>query len=361
LHRDRIHRQWLPSELQAVCENAERRRLIDSLCKLYVAMTRAERVLQMFIDPDKRPLPRVTDTSASTPQWTAERLLRSVLTDGGPVPPETRLYAAGQIDWPHPSVPAGTAGAAPGPRRHAPPAASDEDRAPLCLAPLSDGRRRGRRRVAPSSLRRESQKVADEFVLAASTGADRGTLWHRWCQSIEFLDAGLPDRRVLRQQALQLDVDPDTIDDSVELFLAALQRPGVRRVFSRREYQPPRRGPWPADVLSELSAGPMEIEVLRERRFLVPEAGTLLSGAIDRLVLLSRDDRVLAADVLDFKTDASPPRGSSARAQMLRARYGEQLASYARAVRQMYDLPRERLAARIVWLSTGRVERFVSS
>jgi len=92
--------------------------------------------------------------------------------------------------------------------------------------------------------------------------------------------------------------------------------------------------------------------VFRELPFAVREEDMLLSGRIDRLVVLHDGDRPVAADLLDFKTDAISP-GDSAALEARTAFYRPQLAAYRRAAARLAGLPPERISARLVFTEPG--------
>ncbi|HEX6984307.1 MAG TPA: PD-(D/E)XK nuclease family protein, partial [Planctomycetaceae bacterium] len=125
-------------------------------------------------------------------------------------------------------------------------------------------------------------------------------------------------------------------------------------MLSRSAYQPPRELPFPDHVQKDLAAGPLALELMSERRFAVPDDGAVLTGAIDRLVLMTRDGRPLAADIIDFKTDdldTTDPAAIDRRVE----HYRPQMRSYVRAICHVYGLPEERVCARLVMLGTERV------
>ncbi|MCR4415123.1 MAG: PD-(D/E)XK nuclease family protein, partial [Thermoguttaceae bacterium] len=137
-------------------------------------------------------------------------------------------------------------------------------------------------------------------------------------------------------------------------FREALARPAVRAALTRATYQQPARGA----AATPVHAGPRVRRprwvVHRERSFALREGDILLSGQMDRLVVLHDADRVVGADVLDFKTDTlsvGDAEAISARTEI----YRPQLEAYRRAAAQWLGLPRERVSARLVFLGPGVV------
>ena len=96
-------------------------------------------------------------------------------------------------------------------------------------------------------------------------------------------------------------------------------------------------------MVAELTTAAPSLVVSRERDFAVRNADKLLTGTIDRLVLVrARDYRPLAAEVIDFKTDALAAQGAAGEA-MLNEKYAPQLAAYRQAVSQFTGLAPERV------------------
>ena len=86
----------------------------------------------------------------------------------------------------------------------------------------------------------------------------------------------------------------------------------------------------------------------------VRDDGRLLSGLIDRLVLLYDQDRLVAADILDYKTDAVNENDPNALDRLV-AHYRPQLEAYRRAVATMFRLPGDKITARLLFVSPGVV------
>ena len=72
---------------------------------------------------------------------------------------------------------------------------------------------------------------------------------------------------------------------------------------------------------------------------------------MDRLVLIYEDDRLVAADVIDFKSDAISPHDLQSKV----AQYGPQLATYREAMSEVLGLPITAISTRLAFISTGDV------
>ncbi len=84
------------------------------------------------------------------------------------------------------------------------------------------------------------------------------------------------------------------------------------------------------------------------------EGDAILSGSIDRLVVLYDGDRPVGADVLDFKTDVLPPGDAAALAARIEF-YRPQLAAYRRSAARLLGLDPARVSARLVFTELGAV------
>ncbi|HEY6565228.1 MAG TPA: PD-(D/E)XK nuclease family protein, partial [Pirellulaceae bacterium] len=97
-----------------------------------------------------------------------------------------------------------------------------------------------------------------------------------------------------------------------------------------------------------------ELEVETERPFAVRDGDRLLVGTIDRLVTMRRNDRIVAADILDFKTDELAADDEFA----LHAKavyYRPQLQAYRSAVSIMLSIPGKAVTARLLFVSQGKI------
>jgi ATP-dependent helicase/nuclease subunit A len=210
--------------------------------------------------------------------------------------------------------------------------------------------------VIPSQLAEKatSVKLSSVLKLGDSVGVDRGTLFHAWLERTPWLEEGPPPDSELKRIAEVLGAKPLDVDRFVSQFRLMLQLPGVSDLLSRRCYHSPEGLPFSPRVRAELAAGTCELDLDQERKFSVIDGGQLISGSIDRLVLIRRHGQVAAADIIDFKTDALSGDEESA-VQDKVAAYRDQMRSYARAVGLMYQLAPERIATRLVMLATGQV------
>ena len=312
-----------------------------ALCVLYVAMTRAAHALHMIVaDPA---LPRMgSKTSAA--------LVRSALAPGAQFDElPAVVFETGDRNW------NGHADDGPIVAEAAPPAATLLDAVPLVVSMRPAGRSRGFERRNPSQLAGGAHRSLRDVLRAPNKVAtSRGSLQHAWYESIGWLDDGPVDDAALRGIAERGTFVGLDVEAQLRAFHIELEQPALRDLLSRRTYQSAESLGLPAALCSELTSSPCELLLEREWGFLLEEQSVLLPGAIDRLVVWRRGGLALWADVIDFKTNLVDDDQHEDR---LVAHYRPQLAAYRRAVSRAFDLPLERVGARLALVSRGTVRK----
>ena len=345
----------LPPGLQAAFRDTVARQISDNLSVFYVAVTRAVHAMHLLTKPI---------TSKQPPKTFAGLLLAS-LTDQSQAEASAMLYETGDPDW-YKSVSKMTAIATEKrqSRSHVVPH--------VRLAPMTDGRRRGLKRRAPSRhdetrlylpavtsliARREtmpaSTDVAEAGVRTIVDPKTRGTVMHAWFECIEWLDdaTAMPAESLLRRKATELTVPDTAVDRLLSDFHAAIQRPETRRVFQQNKIGTVESF---AAFRSAIESGQATTRVERERTFALLHQNELVLGSIDRLVLLLQNGRPVAADIVDFKTDRfAGDRNSWIEARRLH--YGPQLEEYRFAVSQCFGVPIQHIGTRLLLIEADAV------
>jgi ATP-dependent exoDNAse (exonuclease V) beta subunit len=337
LYVDEKFRDSLPAHVQEMFQSSALREVREALCLLYVAMTRAARALYMICPPLKaseKTMPRSYAGILNAAMLGRSLTAEEVISRGDPewfqsLPPELRRTR---------------------PTRQVPEAD------PVPFAAGDRDAERARDRLSPSRKPLAGRiRLSQALMSAGRETLDRASLIHAWFESIEWLDDGRPSRESLQAIADELGMSKSDVADCLPRFQAMLNRPEIAFSLSRTSYSPPTASMlWDSGLRAELAAEPLRLEVERERRFVVREGNAVVAGAIDRLVLMFRGAQLLAADILDFKTDA--PTAGFTEAQARRSHYQSQLACYARAVAGIYQLAEDRISTRLVMVSQGRVE-----
>lgn len=313
-------------ELQAAAEQATAARWRDALSGLYVALTRARHAVHILVKPDgvdKDGKPKISTAC------TAARLVRHALYAAAPAAPGETLYESGNQRWHEEHTPGDSAEAAQ--------AQGGSSGAELRIR-LRANERAGRvlGQVSPSSLAGGQEIDLSSFLLLDRQAADQGTLAHAWFERIGWIEEGAPTDAEL--DAIAARICPLLPAGAVEAlrvrFRTWLATPELRFLLTRNSY-----------------ASGAEVE--REVPFLHRADGHLVEGVIDRLVILRAAGNVVGAEILDYKTDALPDGPVSIAAKA--AHYRPQLEAYRAAVATLYAIPRENVAARLIFLDAAQV------
>ncbi len=343
-------RHLLPPQFQCLFEHYERSAIGEALCLLYVAMTRAIHALHMVIPPSAHNERTIPKTFAG--------VLRVALTGGKPLPPEKRVFHCGDPRWFAKLAKATRAATGPGrlaaemPAPASPPATAAPHA--IRLAPPDGKPARGLQRLGPSALEGGGQVfLPNRLRLEPAEALDRGTLLHAWMEKIHWLEEGLPDEDLLRQVAVQLQLAHRDLAADLAEFRALVEKPVVRDVLSRATYRALAPGTRATPVHAPPAMASPHWRVFCEWPFAMREGDTLLSGKVDRLVVLYDGDQPVGADVIDFKTDQIPQNAGALNERV--EFYRPQLQSYRRAVMQWTGLPAARVSARLLLLNLDRV------
>ncbi len=294
----------------------------EALSLLYVAVTRAEQNLFMFINAAKSSEKKIPQTYAG--------LLRSALAEIDPEPGQV-LYETGGHD---PFA---------GPRRDPMdgrlpevPADADADAARPAGVNVQPGAAPA---VAQPPSAGEGEADAGLFLLDRVEARDHGSAIHYLFEQIGWLDVedgrpAAPDRRTLLAllRTRWPRYDGAWHEQVVETFLSHVQCGPI------------------ADLLTPDGSNRT---VHRERRFARrTEDGSLQVGVIDRLEL-ERDEHgaVTAACIVDWKTDRVTVDDVQQRAR----EHAPQMRSYADAVAGQYGLPDEAVSVRLAFVVPGIV------
>jgi ATP-dependent helicase/nuclease subunit A len=301
----------------------------ESLCLLYVAMTRARQGLYLLIDPpgtnkDGSPSKRHVKSTAGI-------VADALVADGVALEPCSTAFRHGDDAWLDEAKAAGADPAAP----------VALPRGPIVLAPSRRGARRAGAAGSPSAEAEQAdvRHLGETLALGDRDARDHGLAMHALFERIEWLDEaaerGLGDGAALRTVVRRAAPGRDGawVDARIDAFRDSLGRPAVRALF-----QPPANLGTP--------------RVWRELRFARDTADGLQSGSIDRLEAAFDDQgRCLAARVIDFKTDSIAPDACADRA----AHYRPQMLAYQRAASELLGVDPATISMTVAFVDTGRV------
>jgi ATP-dependent exoDNAse (exonuclease V) beta subunit len=299
---------------------------MSDLCVLYVAMTRATNSLDVFIEGMKG--------EDEAPTGIRSLVMQTVNTDRQGVGVET-VHSYEDPAW-QTSVVAKKSESRPVVEIVAGQIANSQSMHPLRW-----------NRKSPSSLEGGDSKSLSELLsMSSQAGRERGSLIHKFCESVGWSDRGeVPSRSDLIQIAGSMGWDAQAAAQESDWFLKTISGP-IGVVFERRGY--------PADL---------EVKVRREWSFATPfvhdhGAKILLTGAVDRLVTLSRNGKIERAEILDFKTDQTGGPESSDFKERIN-HYKPQIEAYRNAVAQIFKITKESVGASLVMLEAGVVHRAI--
>jgi hypothetical protein len=216
----------------------------------------------------------------------------------------------------------------------APPAApARQDVTPLQvhLPRTISGSRRSWPMVAPSSLSMGAMVLGEDLLKLEAVARQRGTLWHKWLEHVEFLDEsdGLPTPEQFRQIALAAGFDDESwLANQLRQFTATLTRPSVHQLLTRGD----------------------AYELWRERRFAVRDGDRLLTGSFDRVTLHRHPSGEIDARIIDFKTDRVSPDNLPP----VIDHYRPQVDAYRRALAQLLKVDCNHVQAALVFLDAGQ-------
>lgn len=279
---------------------AQREKALDtfeSLCVLYVAMTRARRGLYCLAESPAR--------NSSEPTW----LSLLTINAGEAVEPVADGLPSWQSEW-------GDADWIREAVDHEPESASPALRLDRLQGDYPRPRPALRRRPSPSQ--EGHAREPDNRPLRSTKGRQLGTRMHEFLATLGWIDpADGPAMAALRQS-----VAPDLWERLVRL----LETPLGRQVFTQ-----------PAEPGS----------LWQEKPYILRQGKTAASGIIDRAFIYGQPgSRPTRAVIYDFKTDVLDPR-QDPHAQLLE-RYGTQLDRYREAMEVLTGLSPEAITAHLV-------------
>ncbi len=319
--------QALMPELQELVQRTRMRVVRESLSVLYVALTRAKHGLYVLIDP-------CGEKEKSMPR-TFEGVLRSTWCPDE-CPASEVVHEAGDADWietttnDRKSLSGNIRLAREQPDRIE--FASNESDAARADAAVSASSMRERMQA-----RSQAGSLREQLALTNPEGRERGSVIHTLFEQIEWIEefADVDDPALL---AVTCRVAPRRDERwhqrQIAAFRKMIARPALREALSR----------------NSIASG--SAVVRREWRFARLIDGLVQTGSIDRLVLrMDEAGRVMAATVIDFKTDAIVEASTKEQAETHRT----QLELYRDAVAEMFRINARSVTMQVMLVGAGAV------
>jgi ATP-dependent helicase/nuclease subunit A len=320
---------YLPIEWQVACQEANYQQLGEALCLFYVALTRARHALYLYATPNKNPIK----------QWGSA--LHSVFaneqTSGEP---GVMIYRNGQVDWVEQLT-----------SKKGPAIESPKPSSLKVELKLDDTLLRNSHWVAPSQQPRLDaiEPLVDSWKPEDTAATVIGKLIHRWFEEIRtWIEDFSPDKSQLLKIAASALTNDEMmqlqLDQQANRFLRYCESPAIRQVFSQARYRA-----WN-------QPSKLRLEVTNERRFLISIDDQLIRGVIDRCVLGWDQDRVIRAEVIDYKTDAKPGNVELSTWVQQRAEHHlPQLQMYRKVLCRQFSLHPEMVQVTLVLLNEQQV------
>jgi ATP-dependent exoDNAse (exonuclease V) beta subunit len=327
---DAVLRQ-LNGQLAKIDRDGKVRQVIEELCALYVAITRAEYGVEMIVHPQ---MPKTTGGDVKMPR-SAAGVLRGELIPGQAAPLVDLWVAKNSV------FPQATASV----ELETDHATSESQPLVLSLTAPPPGQSRNRPVVSPSSMEGEGFiNLLGTLSFDRSASLDRGTVLHRWFEQIEWMDDFVRNPEQLLDWVSDLSLPKQTFDQLMAEFDSACGKPNVRELLDR------------STCAARLGSA-ATLEVWRERSFVVPMiAGgidTLVRGQLDRVVVARADGRPVAAELVDYKTDRVTI-GSRTLTERV-DHYRPQLNAYRKAVAQLLGLDLKSVSASLMFTEIDTV------
>ncbi len=305
-------RPQLSQAWQRAFEQVDAARVTGTMCLAYVAMTRAKQAMHMIVPTVKR----------ATQKKFSALLINALGKEGvDPAVPGAVLYEAGDANW-RPVRP---------PKAPAPAITESKPALQIRLKPAPQRPHR----AAPSSTSGLPFSFVSELLdPERRIGEVVGLLLHHWFAQIQWIDDHMPDATELTRLAA---VIPSHSMRYIELpvwvdrYRKWLQQAPLKTLLSRARY-----AGWPE------SGKPSSLHIRNEMLVAGSIDGQATRGRIDRVVIAYAAGRPIAAEIIDFKTDAIEGNTERAEAEVTE-RYRPQLEQYRRLLSEQIKLSPERI------------------
>ena len=321
----------MPPPLPERVRHWKSQQISESLCRFYVAMTRAARALYFVTQAPK------SNTGNLTQTWSG--LVMATLNDGRVMEDGESGCEWGDADWYE--------------QGQFPPIVEPES---TCLQarPLkfSTGETQASRLIRSTSPSAQegggNVEVAQVLRRGATQAMLRGTAVHAIFEQIKWREREVDEKTILNWlAAFALPVKER--QELAEQIGQLLRSDTAMGIMDESQYRLWLKAKW-----NKLSHVEMSLDVQTEYEFATIMDQQMWRGAIDRLVWVRSESKLEAADIIDFKTD----RVESSDGLVLQERvayYRPQLEAYRRALSKMTCLPESQISTRLWFVQTNEI------
>ena len=328
----------LPKSVQKCFANHQTQKVRESMCLLYVAITRAVHATHVILSPDTKP-------TSSTPSGV---VLSTVVEADFDKDENLIAHESGNLNWHEAYV---------GSESDSPSDGSDADDSLPFHFPADTTLKKGSftretrsgRGIAnrhPSAKRYQTGSTFGNQLQRSSNSdaANMGSLIHACFEHVEWLDhSSVPTEETLVNRLRQINPDVDTVQAAIKKFRAAIDQPNIQQLLNHESQ------------VSKLDGD--KLKVITEYQFAVKTDTGLLSGTIDRLVLSIDADRIDAAEIIDFKSDQLTKKTALDQSET----YRPQMEAYAEAVTQAFNLEPDQIRLMIGFTEIDQLIQLESS
>jgi ATP-dependent exoDNAse (exonuclease V) beta subunit len=225
---------------------------------------------------------------------------------------------------------------------------------PIKLAPSAGRKKRNLELVTPSQHGGAAISMTELLQSESSIQRARGSLIHAWFEQIAWLEEGIPGDERLLKIGGQFARPGLNVSEELRWFRNRLDSDELQRELSLERYRTEVAPELFPELATELAEGQIDLETGLERRIVYRTESELVNGIVDRLILYRREGEVVAADVIDYKTDSAPDEPAI---QTLEAQYRPQLTLYGQAMRKLYQLDESQVVTRLGFVSVPAFRR----
>jgi ATP-dependent helicase/nuclease subunit A len=322
-------RSMLPQEFEKAFQRYQQNEIHEALCNLYVAITRAVHSVHLIINPKTQPNHKQTASL--------------VLSALDPTPTPQSPFSIGDPNWFH-SV------------AHDPsnrPGYHQDNEFPHREIRFALNKQNHRNLMTDSPSNMEGDDYIQLGSLFRTTenqvALDRGTLIHAAFEQLGWLDKTPLDRDQIANALQQAIVGHDN-EHFVDAFFAMIAKPNAIELLTEKKAIERFK-----QVVPELDNESFQLELRNERPIAVVLDGTLVQGFIDRLVIAKTNDRPIAAEIIDYKSDHISGMDERQVQQRIE-HYRPQLTAYRKAIASSTGIPIKRIVARLLFVDQDRLE-----
>ena len=326
MYRNIQIQELLPERYGDACRSTIAEYVNESLCVLYVALTRAARALYL-IGPCQPKSPKL-------PPLTGAGIIQMTILNEYSQIPDSVVYTSGNPHW-FEQLPVYTPTP---PRQDATlpvPLANESPKESTALTSASPSSLEGGERIMLSGVLRSSSAPALLF----------GSQLHFFMEQIDWAQGSYWDAANEAFESKYGDVSEELQSHLTMFCENSPLAPLLTTNFYFDEPTSPLCGP------DSPTQDDVQFTVHNEYPVCASVDGNLLRGFIDRLVVMRVAQQIVAVDICDYKTDRVHDGTDALKASV--THYRPQVIAYRKAIAQMFALESSQIGARLIFTHAG--------